>query len=204
MSSKDAVRHVRRSEYLEMPWRNGGGVTFEIAREPSTGDVFDWRLSLALIERGGPFSSFAGYRRAIALVRGAGCVLHGIEAQPVALRSPGDIALFSGGAAVTCDLIAGRSCDLNLMVREPGSVIAARHVTLAANHTEPLLADCDNAVFCLEGEVECVEAASDRRIALGLHDTFVVPVAEACNWQARAGAAGARLLTFAWRNAAKP
>lgn len=204
MSWEDTARHVRRSEYLEMPWRNGGGVTFEIAREPRSGDEFDWRLSLALIERGGPFSSFAGYRRAIALVSGSGCVLHGIEAQPVPLRQSGDIALFSGGAAVTCDLIAGASCDLNLMVREPGSVIAARHVTLAADRPEPLLADCNNAVFCLEGEAECVEPASDRRIALGLHDTCIVSAADARNWQARAGGSSARLLTFAWRNAGKP
>lgn len=204
MSLEITARHVRRSEYLEMPWRNGGGVTFEIAREPHTGDEFDWRLSLALIERGGPFSSFDGYRRAIALVSGSGCVLHGIEAQPVALRQPGEIALFSGGAAVTCDLIAGTSCDLNLMVREPGSVVAARHVTLAANGSEPLLADCSNAVFCLEGAAECIEPASDRRIALGLHDTCIVPAAIARDWQTRARGAGARLLTFAWRNAGKP
>ena len=149
MSSEITVRHLRRNEYLEMPWRNGGGVTFEIARQPRSGDEFDWRLSLALIERGGPFSSFAGYRRAIALVSGSGCVLHGIDAQPVSLREPGDIALFSGAAAVTCDLIAGTSCDLNLMVREPGSVVAARHVILAGGAIEPLPADCDNAVFCL-------------------------------------------------------
>ena len=203
MSLGDTTRHLRRTEYLEMPWRNGGGVTFEIARAPRAGDEFDWRLSLALIERGGPFSSFAGYRRAIALVSGSGCVLHGIEAQPVPLREPGDIALFSGGAAVTCDLIAGASCDLNLMVREPGSVVAARHVTLAANGVEPLLADCDNAVFCLEGEAECIEPGSGRKIALGLHDTFIVSAAGARNWQARAGGSGARLLTFAWRNARK-
>lgn len=204
MSSEITARHVRRAEYSEMPWRNGGGVTFEIARQPHTGDEFDWRLSLALIERGGPFSSFAGYRRAIALVSGSGCVLHGIEAQPVPLRTPGDIALFCGGAAVTCDLLAGTTCDLNLMVREPGSIVAARHVTLSANSTESLRADCDNAVFCLEGEVECIGPANDRRFALGLHDTFIVPAAGARNWQARAGGSGARLLTFAWRNAGKP
>jgi len=34
----------RRSERRRMPWRNGGGITFEVAREPDDGD-FDWRYS---------------------------------------------------------------------------------------------------------------------------------------------------------------
>lgn len=186
-----------------MPWRNGGGVTFEIARAPATGGEFDWRLSLALIERSGPFSSFAGYRRAIALVSGSGCHLHGIEAQPVSLRQPGDLAQFSGGAAVTCDLIAGITCDLNLMVREPGSILAAQHLSLAANASGPLLADGENAVFCLEGEVECVATTGAGKVALGLHDTCIVPSSLATGWQIR-GRGPARVLAFAWRSAGKP
>lgn len=185
-----------------MPWRNGGGITHEIAREPKAGADFSWRLSLALIERSGPFSSFSGYQRAIALVSGHGCVLHGIEQQPVSLRKSGDLKLFSGGSVVTCELIAGACCDLNLMVREPGSIIGARHVSLVAGSTESLSADCNHAVFCLDGEIECVDAASGREVVLGLHDTLVTASDTVDGWELRTrGTTGTRFLVFAWREA---
>src|SRR5262245_15618455 len=111
--SPSAVRVLRRSEYKAMPWRNGGGTTYEIACEPQGAAQFDWRLSLALIEQGGPFSNFAGYIRAISLVSGAGCILRGIEPDPVRLGAPGTTKLFPGAASVTCELVAGACCDLN-------------------------------------------------------------------------------------------
>src|SRR5262245_22091782 len=94
------ARILRRQEYLRMPWRNGGGTTYEIAREPVEGEEFDWRLSLALIERSGPFSNFAGYQRAISLVNGAGCILHGLDPQPVQMSLAGTTTIFPGAAQV--------------------------------------------------------------------------------------------------------
>ncbi|HEY5810003.1 MAG TPA: HutD family protein [Povalibacter sp.] len=195
------TKHLRRHDYVAMPWRNGGGVTYEIAREPQAGTEFTWRLSLALIECSGPFSSFAGYQRAIALVSGDGCLLHGIEQQPVSLRKTGDLKLFPGGVAVACELVRGPCCDLNLMIREPGSIIAARHISLAPGESGPLLAGCDNAVFCLEGELECIDTTSGREIALGLHDTFVMTCDATGSWELRnRGTTRIQLLAFAWRN----
>ena len=54
------------------PWRNGGGVT----RELLAGRTEDWsvRLSVADIERDGPFSAFAGVDRWFAVLSGAGVV----------------------------------------------------------------------------------------------------------------------------------
>lgn len=44
-----------------MPWKNGGGITTEIAIAPpgATLDAFDWRISTARVEAAGPFSRFA-------------------------------------------------------------------------------------------------------------------------------------------------
>jgi len=43
-----------------MPWKNGGGVTTEIAIAPegATLDNFDWRVSTAQVDAAGPFSRF--------------------------------------------------------------------------------------------------------------------------------------------------
>lgn len=199
MNAVATARHLRRHEYAAMPWRNGGGVTYEIAREPQAGVGFDWRLSLASIERGGPFSSFDGYRRVIALVSGSGCILHGIDAQPVRLAAPGDIALFSGAAPVTCELVAGPCSDLNLMVREPGQVAAAKHLLLSNDRYESAVAGLRSAVFCISGVVECVDSAGQRQIVLQQHDTLLLAAADAGNWRMRSGdSTRAQVIAFAW------
>lgn len=196
------VRPLRRADYTAMPWRNGGGVTFEIARSAAAGTEFDWRLSLALIDSSGPFSSFAGYQRAIALVSGDGCLLHGIESQPVALRKSGDLRLFSGAAAVTCELLGGTSCDFNLMVREPGAVDSARHLVLNDTLDEPLEPRRHHALFCLAGALDCSDSAGRSIAHLGLHDTLLIPPSSLSAWRARAtGSQPAQLLALAWHTA---
>lgn len=183
------TRVVRRHEHETMPWRNGGGITYEIAREPRSGAEFDWRLSLALIEQGGPFSNFAGYTRAISLVSGAGCVLRGIEAAPVRLDVAGITRLFPGAAAVTCELIAGPCCDLNLMVRDPGEIVSAVHVRLTGAERS-LGAQRNNAVFCLEGTIDCI-GKGGKHLTLDKHDTLIVAPEAVDDWRVRASVSGA-------------
>lgn len=191
------ARVVRRHEYSAMPWRNGGGTTFEIACEPRGAAQFEWRLSLALIEQGGPFSNFAGYIRAISLVSGAGCILRGIEAIPVRLDAAGVTKRFPGAASVTCELIAGPCCDLNLMVREPGAIVSAQSLRLS-DVAQSLTAQRENAVFCLEGTIECVGNGGER-FTLAKHDTFIVAAAAAGDWRIRAGGPGsAEAIAHAW------
>jgi environmental stress-induced protein Ves len=198
--SERAARVVRRRDYRETPWRNGGGVTYEIAREPPDVDAFEWRLSLARIERGGPFSDFSGYRRALTLVSGEGCRLRGLRPEPWELRESGATALFDGGAAVTCELIRGVCEDLNLMVREPGRILSVDHFSLLGHDTEPLGPQCAGAVFCLEGEVECLHLTRGERITLGACDTLLVDAAQASEWRLLRGAAApARVIVHSWR-----
>ena len=46
---------LRESNYVTVPWKNGGGLTREILKVPADADAFDWRLSLATIAAPGPF-----------------------------------------------------------------------------------------------------------------------------------------------------
>ena len=68
---------VRVDSAAPQAWRNGGGVTRELLVWPN---AEDWlvRLSVAEIERDGPFSAFAGVDRWFAVLSGAGVLLGGV------------------------------------------------------------------------------------------------------------------------------
>lgn len=100
------------------PWKNGGGSTQELACWPPGANMndFEWRVSLATVDRPGPFSVFPAIDRQIMLLGGDG--LH--------LRSAGwEHALdqrwrpfaFSGDDAVDGAMLGGPSRDFNLMLR---------------------------------------------------------------------------------------
>jgi hypothetical protein len=111
------------------PWRNGGGVTHELLAWPSAAD-WQLRLSVADIERDGPFSSFPGVQRWFCVLQGEGVLLE-FNGQNKRLRL-GDAPLgFDGAAAPGCLLLAGPTRDLNLMLRglqagEQGGLVPVR------------------------------------------------------------------------------
>ncbi|MFM7341413.1 MAG: HutD family protein [Betaproteobacteria bacterium] len=97
------------------PWRNGGGVTHELAAEPA--DLWRWRASVARIERDGDFSHFEGVARQFAVVRGAGVHLH-LRGQRVPALPRGPAVQFSGEEACRTELVDGPTLDFNLMTRQ--------------------------------------------------------------------------------------
>ena len=130
------MRIVRRAELTGQPWRNGGGVTWQIAASPEGADVaaFDWRLSMAEVAADGPFSAFPGIDRTLTLIEGAGLTLDFGGA--VVRLAPGDAPLsFPGEAPVTGRLIAGPVIDLNVMTRR--GVMSHHVVPLAAAEAVP-------------------------------------------------------------------
>jgi environmental stress-induced protein Ves len=85
-----------------MPWKNGGGVTTEIAISPAAATLseFDWRVSIARIETTGPFSAFPGIDRTLAVLSGAGLTLN------VDGRAPLQLLAGNGGVALSGELWA--------------------------------------------------------------------------------------------------
>ncbi len=103
-----------------VPWKNGGGTTREIVCQPADAglDRFDWRVSIATIDRPGPFSAFDGIDRTILLLAGAGVRLRSRDgAIDHVLDKPLVPFAFPGETALDCQLLGGPSTDFNVMCR---------------------------------------------------------------------------------------
>lgn len=104
---------LRFAELRPERWRNGGGTTRQIASDGDGAGAFAWRLSLADVERSGPFSRFPHAERILTVVEGEGMVLD-VEGREHAVEW-GLPFRFSGDAAVTATLPAGPVRALNVI-----------------------------------------------------------------------------------------
>jgi uncharacterized protein len=94
---------LRAAERAPVPWKNGGGLTREVAVHPPHSDLgnFDWRVSLAEVRRGGPFSSFPGVDRHMAVISGrlelsiSGRDVLNLSADTAPVSFPGEVAVYA-------------------------------------------------------------------------------------------------------------
>lgn len=107
---------IPANEYRRERWRNHLGWTREIHRSPEVGD-WNWRLSIAEIERDSAFSSFPGIDRELVLLSGNGLRLRFEEGEVHTLEPPHGKIRFAGESGVTGELVDGPTHDFNLMWR---------------------------------------------------------------------------------------
>lgn len=103
------------------PWKNGGGVTREIARSDDAQGLI-WRLSVADVDSAGPFSIFPGAARVLTVIEGRGLLLR--HAGGVVAAEPGAPVSFDGDIPVDCRLVDGPVRDFNL-IHDPRRVRAS-------------------------------------------------------------------------------
>ncbi len=103
------------SQRVAVPWKNGGGVTREVAVSPPgrSMDDFDWRVSMAEVTQAGPFSRFDGIDRHLTILRGK--LRLDFSNRSVTL-GPLDSLAFSGSEAVV-GMPLEPVLDLNVMTR---------------------------------------------------------------------------------------
>ncbi|BAI76037.1 hypothetical protein AZL_d02110 (plasmid) [Azospirillum sp. B510] len=111
-----SITRLTPADHRRVPWKNGGGVTTELAVEPTADGRFAWRVSIADVVEPGPFSAFPGYDRLIAVVEGDGMRLSVDGAPPVERRRLDPAFAFPGEAPVWCEPTAGPIRDVNLML----------------------------------------------------------------------------------------
>jgi environmental stress-induced protein Ves len=97
------------ARYVRTPWKNGGGVTVDIAAD---GDI--WRFSRTPITAAGPFSDYTGFDRLQVLIAGTGLVLQTPEGE-IDVRRPFRPVRFAGETPIVSRLEAGPVEVINLM-----------------------------------------------------------------------------------------
>ncbi|MGA7570772.1 MAG: HutD family protein [Candidatus Aquilonibacter sp.] len=160
------IEHLHARDYREQPWTNGGGLTREIAvalSDEATPRVL-WRVSVATIERDGPFSEFRGYDRTIVAIDGGPVELE-VEGQSVRLDRAQPYE-FPGEAQVTCRVRVGAARDLNVMTLRDGYAHDVEIVT----SVQRFVLDEDEIVFfyAIEGATTVMGAACDAGDTLAL------------------------------------
>ena len=158
-------------DFTTQKWKNGGGVTHEIARAEDS-DGLIWRLSLAEVASDGPFSAFPGLERILTVIQGAGLILD-TAGGPIAAH-PLDPVRFSGDLPVFGRLIGGTVRDLNLIFDPHRIDGAVRLVDDAHPPSEAATA----ALYCLSGRFHVPEGEIGPGAAALLDPASPAPKAE--------------------------
>jgi environmental stress-induced protein Ves len=137
-----------------MTWKNGGGETTQIAvNPPDSGlDQFDWRVSTARVASDGPFSSFPGIDRTLAILAGEGLRLSIGGKAPIVLTSRSEPFTFAGDVKVDAALVSGEITDLNVMTRRGRFAHRINRIDIAGS-TEFQARGAETLLYCAEGEV---------------------------------------------------
>lgn len=146
------------------PWKNGGGVTRELAVWPQPAD-WVWRMSVADVAQDGPFSVFEGIDRWFAVLDGAGVQLD-MAGKSHALTPLDAPFFFDGAAPVDCRLLAGKTVDFNLMLRRSSASALMQRVSgsfekmLDAPKTIAVYARCTCAIAVFDQKKLVLPASS--------------------------------------------
>jgi environmental stress-induced protein Ves len=157
------VTRLDPSRYVRTPWKNGGGVTTDIAFNGDT-----WRFSRTPITVAGPFSDYTGFDRMQVLVAGSGLVLQ-TPAGDIDVRRPFEPVRFAGETPIVSRLEAGPVQVVNLIGDR--SRVRIDLVVMNAGGTGHLgpglhIAYCpaERAALRLQGEEHDLEADGGLRI----------------------------------------
>ncbi|MEO6836346.1 MAG: HutD family protein [Candidatus Tumulicola sp.] len=164
---------LRSESYRPVAWKNGTGTTDEIAA--SSAIEPGWRLSLATIDRDGPFSDFTGYDRTIVPIQGNGIELTFDEVDAVLLERRFQAFGFRGERRTWCRILGGPVRDFNVMTRRA----AFSHVVDVRPVTEAVTVEPDRLGFVhlLRGSVAGARTGDTIRIGAG--GLFATPDAAA-------------------------
>lgn len=168
-SSSDALlptRVVRFRDLAPRPWRNGGGITRDLAGHSDGRDEVTWRVSVANVDASGNFSEFPGLDRILMLCRGT--IMQVTVDDVEHLLQPWDIVRFSGEAITRATLVDGPTVDLNVMTRRHAAraTVAPIGIDGVAAVARPEVGTT-TLLVAVEGHVRCraihmVESQLDR------------------------------------------
>lgn len=170
------VVHLTPADARRRPWKNGRGVTEELALWPDgarfeRGD-FEWRISRSAVTDPGPFSLFAGFERILVVTEGEGLLLtHGDRAPRARLR-PFEPYAFSGDWPTLAELPAGAVADFNVLFRRDAVEAEVQVLRLGRRRAREALAASHAFVHVLSGAAIARAADEDEPFELGARDSL--------------------------------
>lgn len=154
-----------------VPWKNGRGVTRELAVWPAGASLerldFDWRISSAPVDESGPFSLIPGVERLLVVTEGAGFVLaHGAAAPRARLRRL-EPYRFSGAWPTTAELPHGPVSDFNVMFVPERVRASLQALALGVRRMRETLAAGQVFLHVLEGSLAARVTGEERSFECG-------------------------------------
>lgn len=129
---------LRATDRIPTRWKNGGGVTREVAVFPigASFDDFLWRISMAEVRVNGPFSNFPGIDRRLAVIEGTLSLKVGADSA-IQLSPDSEPVALAGDVPTDATVVVGPVTDLNVMTRR-GRVRSTlrRHLVREPQHIQ--------------------------------------------------------------------
>lgn len=162
--------------YRRTPWKNGGGITIDIADAYRPGaaaggwEGMIWRFGRTRIVQPGPFSDLSGFDRHLAVIEGEGLLLHPAEAPVLDVRRPFAPVRFPGEWRIESELTRGPVGVLNLMAdRRLADTVMGFHAAPADVPLPPgvvLIHALEGAAIEVAGEAMDIPADAGLRFDL--------------------------------------
>lgn len=154
------IQIVDSKTYVKQPWKNGGGSTEQLFVHPSADD-YAWRMSVAQIDKPGPFSVFDGYMRVIVPLTGAMILKHdtGTGVKIAKFES----YRFNGAWQTECFLLDGPTRDFNFIYR-PNRIFVQVGTMNLKNALRLRLNGDRDFLYCAEGGLTVQAENSDSKV----------------------------------------
>jgi environmental stress-induced protein Ves len=171
-----AVLHLGPRDARRVPWKNGRGVTEELAIWPAAASFerndFDWRISKARVEVDGPFSSFEHHDRILVVTDGDGLVIgHGASAPRARIRRL-EPYRFRGDWTTSAELTRGAVADFNVLTRRDAVEASVEALTLGARRTRESFGPGHAFVHVLRGRATARAVGEEEPFELGPADSL--------------------------------
>jgi len=161
------LKILRAAAHRRMPWKNGGGETFEIAISPPGAalDKLEWRVSMAVVAQDGPFSIFPDIDRTLCVIDGRGMELDfGADGGIRTVTRDTAPFPFPADLRVEARLLGETITDLNVMTRRGRYRHRVDRLAIDGELTLDIDAE-QSLLFCEEGNVSCaVESAAEYQL----------------------------------------
>lgn len=168
-----SIKVIPKKNYLQVPWKNGQGITFEIARDSAIiNKDFIWRLSMAEVTHSGPFSIFPNADRIIIQLEGTPIKLEHLETNKQQTLNLHEPYHFDGNWNTKAEVL-GPGKDFNIISKKNAVTVTTLFKTVSIEKEESLIIDNDEQfIFCTSGILFLKDLHTMNEYRIDQYDTL--------------------------------